>query len=84
MSKFTPPTATALDKAIGKVFPGWAAGRAKSRLELAMAESYTGASKTRRSMVNWNTAGGDFDSDTLPELPHLRERSEDLYHNNML
>lgn len=84
MSRFKRPELTKFDKTINKLAPGWGLKRYKSKCALAMAQSYNGASKTKRSMTNWLTAGGDFDSDTLPELPTLRERSEDLYHSNML
>lgn len=58
--------------------------RRKARVALALAGSYTGASKSRKSMQTWGTSGGDADSDTLYDLPTLRERSRDLVRNNPL
>ncbi len=43
--------------------------------------AYTGAS-TKRNLINWGTSSGDADADLLPELPILRDRSQDLYRNS--
>lgn len=46
--------------------------------------AYTGASKTKRTLINWGAPTGDFDADVLEDLPALRERSEDFFRNNMM
>ncbi|MFX0046313.1 MAG: phage portal protein [Candidatus Hermodarchaeota archaeon] len=58
--------------------------RRKARVALALAGSYNGASRSRKSMQTWGTSGGDADADTLYDLPTLRERSRDLVRNNPL
>lgn len=50
----------------------------------ALESSWTGASTSRRSMVEWGVSAGDADTDTLGDLPNLRERSRDLTRNNPL
>jgi lambda family phage portal protein len=89
MREVKKPTSTILkptiyEKAMAYIAPSYAGKVYKSRCALAMVDSYKGASKSRRNMVNYNVKGGDFDSDVLPELQDLRERSEDLYRNDML
>jgi lambda family phage portal protein len=71
-----------LDKAYAYVAPVKAAERYKARL--AMAGSYTGASRMLRSLANWNVSQGDADSDLLPDLPTLRARCRDLARNQPL
>lgn len=51
---------------------------------LAMAGGYTGASRSRRALSQWKPFGYDADSDILPDLATLRERSRDLIRNNPL
>ena len=72
---------TLLDRAIGYLAPVWGARRYQARVMQAMAQSYIGASKSRRSMAGWLTRGGSADADTLMELPELRNRSRDLARN---
>ncbi|MCK5219102.1 phage portal protein [bacterium] len=78
------PKPSALDRAIVSVFPTYGTKRYRGKVALAMAESYTGASKKRRSLSQWFTSAGDADSDILSDLPDLRERSRDLMRNNPL
>jgi lambda family phage portal protein len=73
-----------LDKVYKFVAPVKAAERYKARVTLALAGSYTGASRTRRSLSEFLPGGGDADSDLLNELPLLRQRSRDLARNNPL
>src|SRR5262245_22767217 len=42
---------------------------------------YIGARKDRRATKSWTTTTGDADSDTLPDLQTLRDRSRDLIRN---
>lgn len=60
------------------------ARRLRARLTMALAGGYTGASKTRRGLKEWSPFGYDADSDILPDLPALRERSRDLIRNTPL
>lgn len=73
-----------LDRAIGYFFPAAGARRLRSRMVLAIANAYEGASKTRRALKEWSTFGNDADTDILTDLPTLRERSRDLLRNNPL
>jgi len=82
--RFKPPKQTRLDKAIAYLNPVLGVKRYRAKCAVALAESYRGASKTRRSLSQWSTSDGDADSDILPELPDLRERSRDLIRNNAL
>lgn len=56
----------------------------RTRCAVALADSYNGASKTRRSVSSWNVSSGDADADILDSLPELRERSRDLVRNNSI
>ena len=72
------------DKAVAYFAPGLAKNRLKSRAVLSFLSAYDGASKSKRALKEFNPFGGDADSDTLPDLPSLRERSRDLDRNNPL
>ena len=78
------PKQNFLDKTISYLSPVHGAKRYQAKVALLMAESYTGASKKRRSLSQWFTSSGDADSDILPDLPELRRRSSDLIRNNPL
>ena len=82
--RFKPPKPTKFDMALSKVAPRTALRRYRDRCRFEAISSYTGANKKRRSMARWDTPSGDFDTDILGELPDLREKSEDLYRNNMI
>ena len=75
-------TENALDRAIATISPSWAFRRLKSRASLALAGSYYGASRSRRTMQSWNPLEGSPDTDILWDLPILRARSSDLERNN--
>lgn len=72
---------TALDKIIGRYFPGWGARRMRSRAFMAYVGGYTGASRVRRAFQTWSVSSGDADSDLGPDLQLLRERSRDMMRN---
>ncbi len=55
--------------------------RLQARTHMAMANSYLGADRTRRSFRNWFTTGNSADDDLLPDLPTLRDHSNDLMRN---
>jgi len=73
-----------IDRVIGIFSPEAAVRRIRSRMALDYLAGYDGASKTRRSLKEWNPLGNDADSDILTDLPTLRERSRDLIRNNPL
>lgn len=75
---------TIADRVVSYLSPVRGAQRMRARMAMALAGSYTGASKKRRQTSSWNTSAGDADSDTLFDLPTLRERSRDLIRNNPL
>lgn len=84
----------ALERVIGVVAPSWAEKRAASRAEIARHEAVQnaisgfgngkgygrhGASRTKKSMVMWQTPEGDADSDIHQNLSGLRSRARDLH-----
>ena len=73
-----------IDRAVGFFSPVAAARRLRARIAMEALGSYTGASKSRRSMSAWQTSGSDPDTDILTDLPVLRERSRDLVRNQPL
>lgn len=70
-----------IDKVIGYVNPRAGLQRFQARYQSAIATAYVGASRTRKQSKNWITSGGDADTDILPDLPTLRDRSRDLIRN---
>ncbi|MEA3279727.1 MAG: phage portal protein, partial [Thermodesulfobacteriota bacterium] len=73
-----------VDRAVAFFSPVRAAKRYKARAFMSIAGGYLGGSKSRRGLKMWSTYGHDADSDILPDLPTLRERSRDLIRNNPL
>ena len=71
-----------LDKALSWFAPVHAAKRLRNRIAMELLGGYDGASRSRRSLKEWNPLGNDADSDILPDLETLRERSRDLVRNN--
>ncbi|WP_020675286.1 phage portal protein [Geopsychrobacter electrodiphilus] len=63
------------------IAPGYAVRRFKDKMTMAALGGYTGGRRNKKQTKNWATAGGDADSDTLFDLPTLRERSRDLIRN---
>lgn len=79
------PTATLLDRAIAVVRPAVARDRLMARWQMsAITGGYTGASRRRRSMQEWNAPDQSADAALLPALDLLRIRSRDLQRNNPL
>jgi len=71
-----------LERVIAAVAPEWAARRMRSRMAMALAGGYTGASRGRRQTSAWKyTKGNSADADILPDSPDLRDRSRDLVRN---
>lgn len=75
---------TLIDRAIRYVSPVRGLRRFRSRVMQAVAGSYVGASRSRRSLRSWNPRWGDADSDTIFDLQALRDRSRDLVRNEPL
>lgn len=76
--------ANALDRAITAISPLWGMKRLRHRAMMAVGESYIGASLSRKSFRGWSTKSGDANTDTLYDLPMLRERSRDLRRNSTI
>jgi len=76
------------DRIVETVDPVRAARRYRARAAMAITSvltgGYIGASRSRRGLKKWNPFGNDADSDILPDLDTLRERSRDLIRNNPL
>jgi lambda family phage portal protein len=73
-----------LDKIVRFAAPVKALDRFKARMTLALAGSYAGGSRQKRSLAHYLPSDGDADSDVLTDLPLLRQRSRDLLRNNPL
>ena len=72
------------DKIVSWVDPVRAMDRLRARAKMAMVGGYTGGSRSRRGLSDFNPKGGSADADILPDLPTLRERSRDLIRNTPL
>ncbi len=73
-----------IDKVVGYFNPQAGMKRTKFRTAMNMLGGYSGASRTRRSLKEWMTTSSDANSDILPALSTLRDRSRDLIRNNPL
>ncbi len=73
-----------LDQLVAFIDPVRGAERLRSRAFMALGESWSGASKSRRGTKSWKASEGDADADTLHDLPALRSRSRDLVRNYAL
>ncbi|WP_430233948.1 phage portal protein [Nitrosomonas communis] len=70
-----------IDRAIAVFAPGIAFDRMRSRAKLALLGGYTGGSRSKSSLRNYNPGSGDANSDILYDLDILRGRSRDLSRN---
>ncbi len=77
-------TPNLIDKVVEYLDPVRGARRMQSRVMMALAGSYIGASMGRRQTSQWATIQKDADSDILLELQKLRDRSRDLVRNNAM
>lgn len=75
---------TVVDRIINYFTPERGLKRLRARAFMSMVGGYIGASKNRRSMKEWTTYTSDADTDILPDLITLRNRSRDLIRNNPL
>lgn len=88
MAKVTLPAPSRLDRAIEALSPRWALRRRQARLGIAISAAawgqggYVGASRRRTATQEWATAGLSPNDALLPDLPLLRERSQDSVRNN--
>lgn len=80
-STFVQKVGDAIDNALAIVAPAAAFKRIAYRKAANTLSSYRGASKDR-TRENWLPGNGSADSDILPELSDLRERSRDLNRND--
>lgn len=71
-----------IDKAIEYFAPVQAGKRYKARAALAISESYTGASRKKRSLSTFNPKKSDANSTLEFELDTLQDRSRDMIRNN--
>lgn len=70
-----------IDKVVSYFDPVAGTRRMQARAHMAIAGSYVGADRSRRSFRNWFTSGKSADDDLLPDLATLRENSRDLMRN---
>lgn len=84
------PAPTRLDRAIELVSPAWGLRRRQARLGIALSAAswgqggYVGASRKRTATQEWRTSGLSPNDALLPDLPVLRERSQDAIRNNAI
>lgn len=70
-----------IDRAVGAVDPERALRRELARKHIEVLNtgySHHGASHMKKSMIGWQSSGGDADADIVENIPKLRERSRDL------
>ena len=70
-----------IDRAVSYFSPQRAARRMRTRMFMAIAGSFVGASYTRRSLSNWFVSPASADEDTVADLETLRARSRDMVRN---
>lgn len=81
------PQQNLLDKVIAYVAPKAAARRLMARAALTSVGAYSGvggylgARRDRAATSNWNPGAGSPNTDIIPDLPTLRERSRDQLRN---
>jgi len=69
------------DKVVNYFSPQKALDRMRARTHMAIIGQYVGASKSKRSLMQWRATAGSPDSDILWDLPTLRARSRDMIRN---
>jgi lambda family phage portal protein len=70
-----------MDRIVSFFSPERAERRMRSRMVMAFAGRWTGASYTRRSLKDWFVTPASADEDTLFDLETLRARSRDMVRN---
>jgi len=72
-----------IDRVIGYFSPEAGRDRYKARVQMSLASSYYGGSKSRSATRNWMPGSGSANADTAYDLPEMRSRSRDLVRNTM-
>lgn len=75
------PELNILERAVSNIFPKWGFRRLQAKTALALAGGYTGASRSKAALRNWNPTVTDANDDINFDLPSLRGRSRDLVRN---
>lgn len=75
---------TFADRVVDFFSPSMGQKRLQARTMMALSGAYIGASKSRRALSQWTTRSGDADTDTLSDIPVLRDRSRDMVRNSPL
>lgn len=83
-TKIKMPRQNFMDRLVSYVDPVRGAQRLRARAAISMAESYTGASRTRRQTKNWLAGREDADAAAVYDRDTLIDRSRDLVRNNPL
>lgn len=73
-----------IDRAINYLDPVRGARRLRSRLTLALSESYFAASTSRRALSEWSPKDSDPNATLQYDLDTMRQRSRDMIRNNPL
>lgn len=74
-----------VDRVVGYFSPESGVKRHRARQMMALSGGYASNTKSRKSLGNWSTSvGADADSDIIPDLQYLRDRSRDMSRNNSL
>jgi lambda family phage portal protein len=90
MAQMKLPRPTMLDRVIAYVSPAAGARRLEARAQIARYQAavgiggYHGGRRDRRALRDFNPGGGSADSQALPGLADLRDRSRDLVRNGGL
>lgn len=76
------PKMNIVDRTVAYFNPAAGVNRIRSRAQLGMYDTFTGASGSKPSMKSWSAPAGDADSDSLLGLDTQRRRSRDLMRNS--
>lgn len=83
VGRVAPRVSQGIDKIVETIDPVTAIKRKAARASIAAySGQWNGASRSRPQTQNWSTLAGDADTDSLDDLPLLRERSSDLMRNS--
>lgn len=75
---------TLVDRVVNWLNPEAGRNRYLARARMAISGGYTSARRDRNATKTWMTSDSDADTAILPDLPALRERSQDLIRNSAL
>ncbi|MBL4761164.1 MAG: phage portal protein [Gammaproteobacteria bacterium] len=74
----------AIDRVVSYFNPVRGQERLRARASMALVGGYLGGKKSRKPLSSWYTRSADADTDILPDLETLRERSRDAVRNSPL